>query len=131
MSSSQIRPSVTVSKLGICIAARSLDIPIGFPARNPQIHKDRSFEWRDLKTQKERDTFFGEYGVRWSELCRLPYFDPVGMTIIDPMHNLLLGKSFYSDISFALTSLVERHRQRSVVSALDSTQGPPCKYRQN
>ena len=30
-------------------------------------------------------------GVRWSELLRLPYFDPAQFVVVDPMHNLLLG----------------------------------------
>ena len=32
-----------------------------------------------------------ELGVRYSELLRLPYFDPIRMLIIDPMHWLYLG----------------------------------------
>ena len=32
-----------------------------------------------------------KYGVRYSELFRLSYFDPIRMHVIDPMHNLLLG----------------------------------------
>ena len=31
------------------------------------------------------------FGCRYSILLDLPYFDPVRMTIIDPMHNLFLG----------------------------------------
>ena len=34
-----------------------------------------------------------EYGGRYSKLLDLPYFDPVAMTIIDPMHNLYLGSA--------------------------------------
>jgi hypothetical protein len=30
-------------------------------------------------------------GVRWSELLRLPYFDPSRFVVVDAMHNLLLG----------------------------------------
>ena len=30
-------------------------------------------------------------GVRWSELLRLPYFDPVRFVTVDPMHCLFLG----------------------------------------
>ena len=30
-------------------------------------------------------------GVRWSELLRLPYFDPIRFIIVDPMHCLFLG----------------------------------------
>ena len=29
--------------------------------------------------------------VRWSELLRLPYFDPVRFATVDPMHCLFLG----------------------------------------
>ncbi|KAJ6597441.1 hypothetical protein B0H10DRAFT_2087257 [Mycena sp. CBHHK59/15] len=35
--------------------------------------------------------FFTKYGVRWTELSRLEYFDIVKWTVVDPMHNLLLG----------------------------------------
>ncbi|KAJ7573251.1 hypothetical protein C8J56DRAFT_1008382 [Mycena floridula] len=35
--------------------------------------------------------FFSENGVRWSEFARLSYFDLVRNTIVDPMHNMLLG----------------------------------------
>ena len=42
-------------------------------------------------TQEERTNLESEYGVRYSELLRLPYFDCVRFTIIDPMHNLFLG----------------------------------------
>jgi hypothetical protein len=34
---------------------------------------------------------FKETGVRWSELLRLPYWDPTRFLAIDGMHNLLLG----------------------------------------
>lgn len=36
----------------------------------------------------ELESFFG---VRYSVLLKLPYFDVVRMTVIDPMHNLFLG----------------------------------------
>ncbi len=32
-----------------------------------------------------------KYGVRYSILLALPYFDPIKFTVIDPMHNLFLG----------------------------------------
>ena len=39
-------------------------------------------------------------GCRYSVLLKLPYFDPIRMTLIDPMHNLFLGsaKHFTKDI---------------------------------
>ncbi|KAJ7342832.1 hypothetical protein DFH08DRAFT_703492, partial [Mycena albidolilacea] len=38
-----------------------------------------------------RAEFFRQYGAQWTEFARLNYFDLVKYTIIDPMHNLLLG----------------------------------------
>ena len=29
--------------------------------------------------------------MRWTELLRLPYFNPIRFTIVDPMHCLFLG----------------------------------------
>ncbi|OAD67603.1 hypothetical protein PHYBLDRAFT_151116 [Phycomyces blakesleeanus NRRL 1555(-)] len=47
--------------------------------------------WKNAKTLTERKRLEIENGVRWSELHRLVYFEPVRATIIDPMHNLFLG----------------------------------------
>lgn len=43
------------------------------------------------KNKTQRDQLESLYGCRYSVLLDLPYFDPVRMTIIDPMHNLFLG----------------------------------------
>jgi len=37
------------------------------------------------------ETIVAETGVRWSQLLRLPYFDPSRFVVVDPMHNLFLG----------------------------------------
>ncbi|GBE85372.1 hypothetical protein SCP_0705590 [Sparassis crispa] len=63
----------------------------GFPACDGEEHKRLAREWKTLSSEEERADFFKAHGVRWTELARLPYFDPVRMTVIDPMHNLLLG----------------------------------------
>ena len=43
---------------------------------------------RNKTEQQQLETF---YGCHYSVLLELPYFDPVQMCIIDPMHNLFLG----------------------------------------
>src|SRR5256884_6645207 len=40
-----------------------------------------------IQTQPE----LKQTGVRWSELLRLPYFDPIRFLTVDPMHCLFLG----------------------------------------
>ena len=47
-----------------------------------------------IKTSKsvsEKSKLESEHGCRYSALLELPYFDPVRMLLIDPMHNLFLG----------------------------------------
>jgi hypothetical protein len=48
-------------------------------------------QWRDAATSAERETLFKAHGVRYSELWRLPYWDPSRQLVIDPMHCLLEG----------------------------------------
>jgi hypothetical protein len=45
-------------------------------------------QWRDAKTAKEQERLFEKYGVRWSELWRLPYWDPTRQLVVDSMHCL-------------------------------------------
>ncbi|KAJ7776024.1 hypothetical protein DFH07DRAFT_732070, partial [Mycena maculata] len=63
-----------------------------FAARTGEEHRQLCFQYRVLPNQEEKDKFFSTHGVRWTEFARLKYFDLVRYTIIDPMHNLLLGK---------------------------------------
>lgn len=45
----------------------------------------------DAANEKERSNVILTTGIRWSELYRLPYFDPSRFVVIDAMHNLFLG----------------------------------------
>ena len=54
-------------------------------------HRRRGMEWKLVKTQVERQKIERESGVRYTELLRLPYFDSVRFSVVDPMHNILLG----------------------------------------
>ncbi|KAE9393525.1 hypothetical protein BT96DRAFT_829132 [Gymnopus androsaceus JB14] len=62
-----------------------------WPRRDPEQHRIRATEWRDAATQKIRNDIYKKYGVRWSELLRLPGFDPIAFTVIDDLHMCLLG----------------------------------------
>ncbi|KAG2740663.1 hypothetical protein P692DRAFT_201727802, partial [Suillus brevipes Sb2] len=48
-------------------------------------------QWRDAATTSEREKLFKAHGVRYSELWRLPYWDPSRQLVIDPMHCILEG----------------------------------------
>lgn len=54
-------------------------------------HYKAAEAWRDAPDEKGREAVFQEHGVRWSELFRLPYWDPLKFSVVDAMHNLFLN----------------------------------------
>ena len=56
-------------------------------ARTFDYHKKCINTIRKSKTKKVRNDLESKFGCRYSVLLDLPYFDPIRMTIIDPMHN--------------------------------------------
>ena len=54
-------------------------------------HKKYAYEWLQCNSKNSRDNHFKKHGVRWSELLRLPYMDPIRFAAVDPMHCLFLG----------------------------------------
>ena len=59
--------------------------------RTEDEHRKNVKSIRKCTTVKQQTVLESRFGCRYSILLDLPYFDPVRMTIIDPMHNLFLG----------------------------------------
>ena len=59
--------------------------------RSNEKHRKDVDKLNKCKTKTERERMESKFGCRYSELLRLPYFDPVRMLVLDPMHNLFLG----------------------------------------
>ncbi|EAU81124.2 hypothetical protein CC1G_09766 [Coprinopsis cinerea okayama7 len=53
-------------------------------------HLEWARKWKSASSLAEREAITHEHGVRWSELLRLPYWDPTAFTIIDSMHAFYL-----------------------------------------
>ncbi|KAJ3530362.1 hypothetical protein NM688_g7722 [Phlebia brevispora] len=47
--------------------------------------------WLEAETEEDRAAIYKVHGIRWSELLRLPYWDPTKFRTIDIMHNLYSG----------------------------------------
>lgn len=58
---------------------------------DPLLHRQYAQEWIQCNSKNTRDNHFKEHGVRWTELLRLPYMDPIRFAVVDPMHCLFLG----------------------------------------
>ncbi|KAJ3553429.1 hypothetical protein NM688_g3618 [Phlebia brevispora] len=48
-----------------------------------------AIRWKNA-TRSDRAKLFNQYGIRYSELLRLPYWDPIRFVVIDSMHALFL-----------------------------------------
>ena len=60
-------------------------------SRTSDDHKKHALMAKRQQNQAARDKIEKKSGSRYSELMRLPYFDFIRYTIIDPMHNLFEG----------------------------------------
>jgi hypothetical protein len=67
------------------------DMDEWFIARDSSQHRQNAIGWRRCNSDAARTRFVKQTGVRWSELLRLPYFDPIRFLTVDPMHCLFLG----------------------------------------
>ena len=61
--------------------------------RTHAIHMEQVSEVCSAKTASRQQELEKQYGARYTELLRLPYFDVIEYHVVDPMHNLLLGTS--------------------------------------
>src|SRR5207248_9273332 len=47
--------------------------------------RNNAYIWKECNTEDARKNHVSETFVRWSEIYRLPYFDPTKFLIVDPM----------------------------------------------
>lgn len=65
--------------------------PTTWPPRTTEDHIAKALQWKEAKSQEERDELAKANGARYSVLLQLPYWDPLQYTTIDSMHNHYLG----------------------------------------
>ena len=98
-----------------------------WPPRNSVDHRKDVELIQKERTITERKRLESQYGCRYSVLLDLPYFDPVRMTIIDPMHNLFLGtaKHAVKDILIKQLLILDKHVVQ-IQEIMDSMKTPQC-----
>ncbi|KZP09269.1 hypothetical protein FIBSPDRAFT_760231, partial [Athelia psychrophila] len=52
---------------------------------------EAALEFKNAPDKKTQEAVLKKYGIRWSELFRLRYWDPTKFVVIEGMHNLFLG----------------------------------------
>ena len=90
----------TLAVIGVTFGLKeNLDTPVqvsyltrlASPNRSKEDVKSQPEEYKAAKSKAEANRVQKQYGVRWSELLRLPYFDLSRMITVDPMHTFLVG----------------------------------------
>lgn len=62
-----------------------------WPRRDSHTFRILAEAWRSCVDVKGRDAHFKKWGVRYSPLLILPYWQPTRYVVVDTMHNLFLG----------------------------------------
>jgi hypothetical protein len=74
--------------------------PENWTPRDPGKLRQQAEEWKNAPTEAAQQKLFKKHGMRWSELWRLPYWDPTKQLVVDAMHCLLenLAHSHVRDV---------------------------------
>ena len=72
-----------------------------WPNRTLQVHHEQCKKYLSAQTKLQRKSIEKDYGIRYSALIDLPYFNPITFAVVDPMHNLLLGTAKKHDTDMA------------------------------
>jgi Transposase family tnp2 len=62
-----------------------------WPQRDVAEHIEVAKRWRNAESLDEQEDLFRTYGIRWSPLLDLPYWNPILFTAIEPMHLFDVG----------------------------------------
>ncbi|TFK70725.1 hypothetical protein BDN72DRAFT_743117, partial [Pluteus cervinus] len=65
--------------------------PSVWPAKDLQHIRNIASQYKAAANEKAQQTLFDAYGIRWTPLLDLPYWDPIRYTVIDSMHALDLN----------------------------------------
>ena len=97
------------------------------PARENDIHREIVADVLTAPTRQDRGRTQLGNGVRYSELLRLPYYQPIQFVVLDPLHNLFVdsAKTFLKDIwTHGQSPLISKANFLTVQERIDSIHVP-------
>ena len=93
--------------------------------RTNELNRDAAKQHKECNTQTQQHELEQKFGVRYTLLNELPYFDASRMTVIDPMHNLLLGTAKHMVEMWKSSSLLNSKDMDAIQAKVDSFVTPP------
>lgn len=90
-----------------------------WPQRSVEDHRKHGIAWKHACTLSKRKEIGTKFGVRYTELLRLPYFDTVRCFIVDPMHNVLLGTAKHLVTTWKVRGIISGEHFQSIQQTTD------------
>ena len=85
--------------------------------REKTTHMEHAKLYLKASTKAQQKELSSEYGLRYSVLLKLKYFDVVRMHVIDPMHNLLLGTAKHVMEVWTAKGILDKHDLKQIEAA--------------
>ncbi|XP_078703166.1 uncharacterized protein LOC144928530 isoform X3 [Branchiostoma floridae x Branchiostoma belcheri] len=92
--------------------------------RTKAVHVDSAERSKSSKTRAEQKRIEAEFGARYSSFLNLPYFDPIRMHVVDPMHNLLEGTAKRVLQMWKETNVLSNSSFKTLQSRVDNMKVP-------
>lgn len=92
--------------------------------RNAHDHRQQASEGCAQVTKAARREVESKYGVRYSVLLSLPYFDPIKFCAIDVMHNLFLGTAKHMITAWQDREILSRQDMLKIKSLVNKFSVP-------
>ena len=93
-------------------------------ARNISEHHMQSKLYLDANTKAQQSEVIKKYGVRYSVLLQLPYFDIVRFHVIDAMHNLLLGTAKHVTHTWIECGVLSNEKLQKIQDTVNAINSP-------
>ena len=95
-----------------------------WPRRDLNDHRRQGMNWKHATTVKKWQDIEREYGVRFSELLRLPYYDSIWFSVVDPMYNVRLGSAKHIMVLWKEKGIIEDEHFTFVQELVDRFVAP-------
>jgi len=77
-------------------------------------HKNAIESILNATHRTQRSAMESEHGLRYTELLRLPYFDPIRFHTVDTMHNMLLGVAKHTFKTWITIEVLDDNKIREI-----------------
>ena len=95
-----------------------------WPKRDMDTQRTQGMNWKHANTLVQQHDIEREFGARFTELIRLPYFDTIRFSVIDPMHNILLGSAKHVTVLWKLMGVLTEANNKHIQTVVDKFVAP-------